>query len=168
MHSLSDITSVVRQPRFFTSDNPHAPAPEFPFRHCVPLQIRFTDIDSFGHLNNNVYMSMLDIGKLSYYNTVLGGSLDYADIPAVVVNVNCSFLAQTYIDEAIEVWTAAAKLGKHSFTIEQRIVNSDTGEVKCAARTILCAIGPDHRTAPVPDLWAEAISQFEHRKFDNK
>ena len=33
------------------------------FRHTLPLQLRFNDIDLLGHVNNSVYFSFYDLGK---------------------------------------------------------------------------------------------------------
>ena len=33
------------------------------FRHTLPLQLRFNDIDLLGHVNNSVYFSFYDAGK---------------------------------------------------------------------------------------------------------
>ena len=48
------------------SKNPRTPEVEFEFRHRQPVQIRFNDIDIFGHLNNSVYLQFMDLGKAEY------------------------------------------------------------------------------------------------------
>ncbi len=53
------------------SDNSRIPEAGFPFNHRLELQIRFNDIDMFGHLNNSVYLQFFDLGKMNYFNTVL-------------------------------------------------------------------------------------------------
>ncbi len=150
--------------RMMAEAGPHVPASEYPFRHFVPLQIRFSDIDILGHVNNNAYMSMLDLGKISYYTTALGDLLDYHNIRAVVVNINCDFLAPTYLGEALEVWTATTRIGERSFTIEQRILNPETGEQKCRAITTLCGFDPaTGQGAPLLSEWIGAIEKYEQR-----
>lgn len=144
------------------------PASTHPFHHCVKLQTRFSDIDILGHVNNNAYMAMLDVGKISYYTTVLGDALDYHDIRAVIVNIDCSFLAPSYLSEQLEVWTASTRIGNRSFTIEQRIINSVTGEQKCYVRSTLCGFDPaTGQGAQLEPSWVEAIERFEERKLRN-
>ena len=31
------------------------------FRHILPIQIRFNDVDKFGHVNNTVYFQFYDL-----------------------------------------------------------------------------------------------------------
>ena len=38
-------------------------AEDIKFRHTMPVQIRFSDVDQFGHMNNSVYFSLYDFGK---------------------------------------------------------------------------------------------------------
>lgn len=165
---MNHMNTSTKPLRYITSGNPRVPKVDFPFRHVEPLQIRFTDVDVFGHVNNNVYMAMMDLGKLSYYNAVMDGNLDYRNIAMVVVNVNCSFFAPTYISDHIEVWTSVASVGEHSFTLEQRIIDSDSGEVKCMAQSVLCAISSDGVTAPLDPEWIASLERYEERPIRHK
>ena len=47
---------------------------EIKFNHSMPAQIRFSDVDQFGHVNNSVYFSLYDLAKTTYFQDVLGMS----------------------------------------------------------------------------------------------
>ena len=47
---------------------------EVKFNHFMPAQIRFSDVDQFGHVNNSVYFSLYDLAKTTYFKDVLGMS----------------------------------------------------------------------------------------------
>ena len=40
------------------------------FKHTVPLQLRFNDIDALGHVNNSVYFTFYDLGKARYFEEI--------------------------------------------------------------------------------------------------
>lgn len=148
-----------------SSSNPRVPVPEFPFRHKVPLQIRFNDIDLLGHLNNAIYIQFFDLGKSRYFQDIMPEGVDWKHINIVVANINCDFFAPTYITEPIAVVTTITHMGEKSFTLEQRIINTATDEVKCIARTIM--VGFDIATgksAPIDHKWVEALEAYEQRK----
>ena len=44
---------------------------EIKFNHSMPAQIRFSDVDQFGHVNNSVYFSLYDLAKTTYFQDVL-------------------------------------------------------------------------------------------------
>lgn len=45
---------------------------EIKFRHTMPVQIRFSDVDQFGHMNNSVYFSLYDLAKTTYIKMCWG------------------------------------------------------------------------------------------------
>lgn len=149
--------------RYFEKGIHRVPDHDFPFRSCLPLQIRFSDIDIFGHINNNVYSSMVDIGKINYFKTVMK-DIDFSHLGIVVASIHFDFLAPTHLTDHIEVWTAATEVSKHSFRLEQRIVDCDTGHIKCLARSVMCAIQKDGVSAELPQEWVDAIVNFEQRQ----
>lgn len=46
---------------------------EIVFHHTLPIQLRFNDVDKFGHVNNTVYFSFYDLGKTEYFGSVCPG-----------------------------------------------------------------------------------------------
>lgn len=147
--------------------NPRIPEASFPYRHRVPVQIRFNDIDLFGHLNNSVYLQFMDLAKMRYFSQFMeGGKFSAEDMELVVVNINCNFYSPTYINEELEVLTATASISNKSLTLEQRVVNKTTGDVKCVCHTIMACFDPrTMASAPVSDIWRERLSGFEQRQF---
>ena len=58
---------------------------EIKFRHTLPIQLRFNDVDKFGHVNNTVYFSFYDLGKTEYFASVCPG-VDWEKDGIVVVD----------------------------------------------------------------------------------
>lgn len=141
-------------------------SPEFPFLLRTPMQIRFTDIDMLGHLNNSVYSQFMDIGKVDYFTRVNGGPIEWGTISLVVANLNINFLKQTTLYEPVEVLTRCETIGNKSLVLHQQVVNAKTGEVKADGRTTMVSIDlKAHKTIAVTPEWRQAISNFEHREF---
>ncbi len=135
------------------------------FHHTLPLQIRFNDIDSLGHLNNAVYFSFYDLGKARYFETVKSHSIDWRRADVVVANVNADFVAPIYANESIAVRTCATEIGNRSFKVLQQIINTETEQVKGVCRTVM--VGFDIETgcaADISDEWKEELCRFERRE----
>lgn len=145
------------------SSNPRVPRADFPFRHHVPLQVRFNDIDAIGHVNNSVYFCFADLGKFRYMEDVLG-KMDPGKVRAVIVNVGCDFFAPTKLDEPVEIVTAVESVGQRSIHVVQRVINSQTLETKCLIRTVLAGWDPSTGLSePIPPEWLELMERFEQR-----
>ena len=63
------------------------------FRHSIPVQMRFNDIDVLGHVNNSVFFTYYDLGKSAYFTTIRKGQMNWTRPDVVIANVNCNFYA---------------------------------------------------------------------------
>ncbi len=147
------------------ANNIRIPAPEFDFRHRMLVQLRINDLDFMGHVNNNVYLSLFDTAKARYFEDLLNGPVTQENMCLVIVNVNIDFYATTFLDEHLEVLTAIAGVGDRSVKIEQRLLNTDSGEVKSICRTVMAGFDPKNNCgAPLDNLWVELAEKYEGRK----
>lgn len=147
------------------SHNPRVPDAGRPYHHYLPLQTRFTDYDMLGHMNNNVYMSFMDMAKIYYFEDVMGGDIDWRKPGVVVVNANIDYFAPVMPGESIEVYTRVCHIGEKSITLEQRIVESATLETKCLARTVMAGFDPaTNQSVAIDDHWRSSIENYEGRK----
>ena len=131
------------------------------YRHILPLQIRFNDVDKFGHVNNTVYFQFYDTAKTDYIATVCKG-VDWERLAIVVVKIEAEFLAQIKSDSHIAGRTRVTKIGNKSFHLEQDVIDVDTQEVKSRCLSIMVLFDLEHQqTIPLPDEWRQAISCYE-------
>lgn len=145
--------------------SPFVPFPAFPLRHTTPIQIRFSDIDILGHVNNNAYMSYLDLGKANYLSSVVPMGKNLQGLNAVIVSVKIDFTGQTFYHDHIEVVTGVSSVSKKSFTMEQRVICPETGDVRCIATTILAAFDKAAGKAiEIKQDWVDALELYEGRK----
>lgn len=138
---------------------------QFPFRCSTPVQLRFSDIDMLGHVNNSRYFELFDLAKNDYFTRVAGGHLEWERPPVMIVNINCDYLSQTTLQEPVEVLTQVDHIGDKSFVLIQQLVNSDTREVKCSCAVTMVNFDPVARVpATVSQEWREAMAAFEGRE----
>lgn len=134
---------------------------EIKFKHIMPVQLRFSDVDQFGHVNNSVYFSLYDLAKTAYIRDVLGHA-DWKKMAIVVANINANFFKPMFFSDKIIIETACVRLGHKSFTLLQRAVNADTKEVRCECRSVMVAYNAKElRPVPIPDEDKEAICSYE-------
>ncbi len=135
------------------------------FRHTCDVQMRFNDLDLFGHINNTVYLQYMDLGKEQYISRVIGDIFSNENEAMVIVNLNCDYFQITKHKESLEVRTRVDSIGKHSLTFEQEVVSKATGEVKCRCRTVMVGFSPArNESIEIPPHWRKAISEYEGRQ----
>ena len=131
------------------------------YRHVLPLQIRFNDVDKFGHVNNTVYFQFYDTAKTDYIATVCKG-VDWERLAIVVVKIEAEFVSQIKGDDHIAGRTRIVKIGNKSFHLEQDVIDTDTLEVKSRCLSVMVLYDLERQqTIPLPDEWRKAISNYE-------
>ena len=140
-------------------------AVEHPFKCSTPVQLRYTDLDTHGHVINSVYFNLFDLAKADYFGRVMGKPQDYHNVNVMIASIHCDYLAQTRFYEPVAIETQVTRLGSKSLTIVHQLVNTATGEVKCRCSQVLVYFDTTVRaTAPVPQHWRDALEAFEGRK----
>lgn len=136
---------------------------EITFHHTLPIQLRFNDVDKFGHVNNTVYFSFYDLGKTEYFASVCPG-VDWEKDGIVAVHIDADFLSQIFSTDRIAVQTAVTEIGTKSFRLMQRVIDLNTQEVKCIGTSVMVAFDLEkHCSKPLTEDWIEAICKFEER-----
>ncbi|MFR9166148.1 MAG: acyl-CoA thioesterase [Dysgonomonas sp.] len=135
---------------------------ETEFKHRLPIQIRFNDIDAIGHINNNIYFSYFDLGKTTYFEDLKASNVSWIDGMIVLAHLDVDFISPIYYKEPIAVNTKVIRLGHKSFTMLQQIQNTSTQEVKCVCKSVIVAYDAQLQTSMnIPDVWKDAISKYE-------
>ena len=142
--------------------------PELPdlslFRHSIPVQLRFNDIDILGHLNNVVYLSLYDLAKARFLETLRKDHItDWRRVECVIANVNCSYIKQIVFGEEIEVKSRCIHIGERSFIIQQCLVEVPTQEIRSVCETVMVCFNPDTMSsAPMTPELRQALINYDN------
>ena len=107
------------------SKPPRAAAPrleDFPIR--VPDIVRFADMDRQGHVNNSVYSTYLETGRVGVIYDADQG-LQVTGATTVLARVEIDFLKELRWPGTVEIGTAVAEIGRSSYTFAQAIFSDD-------------------------------------------
>ena len=136
------------------------------FKSTLPIQIRFNDIDSLGHINNNIYFSYFDLGKINYLENLRTSYVSWTDGIIVIARIEVDFIAPVFYKEKVAVDTKVTKIGTKSVVFLQQVRNTLTGEIKCRCNSVVVAYNPKTSQAmAVPEIWRHGMSEFEEMKF---
>ncbi len=135
---------------------------EYVFNHQMPIQVRFSDIDILGHVNNAIYMNYFDLAKTKYFEAVKGDLMDWSRSDVVVANVNVNFFHPVFLNDEIVIKTKVIHLGNKSLNMIQQLVEINTDIVKTVCTTVMVGFDvPTNKSKPLSDKWKESICRFE-------
>jgi acyl-CoA thioester hydrolase len=127
----------------------------------MPAQLRFSDVDRFGHVNNSVYFSLFDMCKTRYFNDVVGTDI-FDRMAPVVVHIEANFISPVYFPDEIVIDTSIVKIGNKSFTLLQQALNQRTEEVKCYCETVMVMMDTvTNESVEIAEEFRSKVSSFE-------
>lgn len=131
------------------------------FKSCVPIQIRFSDVDLLGHVSNTQYQNYFDLGKTDYFAKVLP-EIDFSGLCVVGASVKIDYILPVFMHSKVVVKTRIVKVGTKSMTLEHQIAGSGTDEVYATCTVVLvCFHVKEQISYPIPEEWKRKISAFE-------
>ena len=123
------------------------------------IQKRFSDIDSFRHVNNVSQQMYFDVGKSDFFDRLLGPEILFAPVRIITAATDTSYMGQIRPEDRIAVTTCVERIGTKSLTLLQRIV-ADDGTVRSQSRSVMVAFNFEaQQSVPVPDAWRSKRSE---------
>lgn len=135
------------------------------YKHYVPLQIRFCDIDKLNHLNNSVYHNFFELGRVNYFNQIFKDSINWDERGFVLARTEINHVLQVYLNDTIYCFTKVIKLGTKSITLKNSICKLQNNKLIECANGIGILVAMDYiknESIEVPNEWRKAMQEFEN------
>lgn len=136
------------------------------FKHIKEVNVRYDDLDTFGHVNNKAYLAYLEEARIDYHKRLFEwkGHLEFS---ALVARIEINYQKPVLYGNKLALYTRASNIGNKSFELETYFVIQDKGEkIKVAdAKVVLVAIDPKTgKTRPIPEEEKNRLMSFEDKK----
>ena len=125
----------------------------------TPVQKRFSDVDSFMHVNNIWQQSYFDMGKTDFYTKVLGITGVFDRLRIITASTHTDYLGQVRLMDDIVVVADVSRIGKRSMALHQRIMSGD----RCLTESSSVMVAFDfetQQTVPMPEEWRNALEEY--------
>ena len=137
------------------------------YRHRTTLQVRFRDIDAFGHVNNAVFFSYVELARIRYLIDVLEPDQPFERLPLILARVELDYRSPILFGEEVVVETRVDRIGRTSFDMSHRMTEASGGRLVGDVQSVLVTYDyAAARAMPVPDDWRRLLGQHERRSFD--
>jgi acyl-CoA thioester hydrolase len=136
------------------------------FRYTHEIEVRFRDLDGMGHVNNSVFATYFETGRIRYMSEL--GKLigKKAETPSgqsfILLDLYCRYVDQVSYGEWMLVHLRVAKIGGKSFQIEYLITSRDDGRTVAYGQTT--QVGFDYatgKTIVMSDEFRRAVADFD-------
>lgn len=106
------------------------------FTFSVPVTVRFSDTDMYGHLNNTVPFVYFEYARIEYLKHI--GLMDAwldpnGDKMPVVADLQCDFVKQVFFDEKLSIYVKTESVGRSSIDVHY-LAKNENGELVFTGR----------------------------------
>jgi len=100
------------------------------FNVWISIDVRWGDMDAFGHVNNASYFTYCESARIRYFEELGLEELHRpGEIGPAVVTATCNFQRQVHYPATLEVGVRAERIGSKSFHLEYGLFVEGSGEV---------------------------------------
>jgi YbgC/YbaW family acyl-CoA thioester hydrolase len=125
-------------------------------KYSTQLVVRTYECDSYGHVNNAVYLNYLEYGRMEYLHQI---GFDYKNLVAdgyylYITHIDINYKASAYLDDRLFIDVEPVKLNIISGTFRQTVRRED-GTI-CATADVTWASVKAGRPSKIPDKYMVA------------
>jgi acyl-CoA thioester hydrolase len=132
------------------------------YRHRTPVQVRFRDIDAFGHVNNAVFFSYVELARIRYLLDVVEPERPFDRMPLILARVELDFRSPILFGEEVVVDSKVDRIGRSSFDMRHRMIAGRDARLVGDVHTVLVTYNyAASRPIRVPDEWRRRIAAHE-------
>ena len=130
-----------------------------PTRFTATLRVRSYEMDSFGHVNNAVYLQYLEYARCEYMRQAGLGFADFYKWNAIpyVVHAELDFKSSARVDDELEIHGQTVHWGRSSFVLDYEVYNKTSGKISAVASTKFAFVNRDEKIIPVPPEFRRAL-----------
>ena len=121
------------------------------FSYFHKEQVRFSDTDMIGHVNNVAYAAMTESGRVGYLRKIVPG------LSVVMARIEIDYRAELHYPADIDVGCAVLRVGRSSIVMGNGVFHGDV----CGASAVTTLVLIDkvtRRSTPIPN---EARAKLE-------
>lgn len=133
------------------------------FHLLVPMEVRWADMDSMGHVNNAVYFTYCESARMRYFDAVdMFEHQEQESHGPALAAANLNFRQQVRYPAELEVGVRTVSLSRRSFELDYAIFRKGTEEVVADGSSVVAWVDYDAGKAiPLPQALRESIQHFE-------
>ncbi len=135
------------------------------YKHKAKIEIRFSDLDVLGHVNNAHYLSYFEQARINYFKEAIGNNINWAKKGVILASATLDFLKPIFLNDNIFVFTKCQRVGKKSFILLHSIVKeTPRGEDEVARGTtvMVCFDYENRSSMDVPNEWKDKLTIYEY------
>ena len=133
------------------------------FHYYKSIEVRFSDLDSLGHVNNARYLTYMEQARIGYFHHLgLWWQRRWPAVGFILADARVTFQRPILLEYKVKIGVRIPRLGNKSFPMHYHLEDAETGDVFATGTTVqVCYDYQNQHTIPIPEAWRHIITSFE-------
>ncbi len=133
------------------------------FKFSIDVRVRFSDMDSLGHVNNAAYISYFEEGRVHYFRKLFDLPRENTStLGFIVLDMHCNYKSPAFYGEILRVFTKVNWLRNKSFEMAYLVIDTETWRTVAEGSSVLVAYDyATRQTTKISEDVRDVISRFE-------
>ncbi len=133
------------------------------FSLFAETEVRYRDLDTFKHVNNSVYPSYMEFGRLKYMHRFLEGMIDWKEKGFILGTNHIVYVHPLFLFDQVRIYTGVGKIGNRSVTFVNLLTNGAGKHVAYAYSVLVSYNFEEEKSIPVPEEWREVFEKTDEK-----
>ncbi len=127
-------------------------------------EIRFSDIDALGHVNNAIYLTYFEQTRIYYFGQLISETWDWNKFGLLVARNEVEYKVPILLNDKVSIHLGCKHIGNKSFTLDYRfdVERGSSSFVACIGASVMVSF--DHqqnKTTSIPEIWREKFGALK-------
>ena len=129
--------------------------------HKISVQMRYSDLDALGHVNNAIFLSYMELGRTGFIKEILNG-FKTERVNFVINHAEIDFKSPIRFNDNPTVLTWISKVGNTSCVFSHLIKGEEDGKFFSSGKTVVVWIDQQGKKVDIdPEIKSKLISLLE-------
>lgn len=121
------------------------------------IEVRFADLDAYGHVNNAVYFTYLETARVKLFSERFEALMNRG-LLFLVAEASCRYRKPIGLNDRLLIDIETEELGRSSFTLGYQL-HDGAGKTFASARTVMvCFSAQEQKTVRLPEEMREVLT----------
>lgn len=134
------------------------------FRHIIPIEVRFRDLDALGHVNNATYLTYAETARVKYLvdvGLVTFPIRSWQSLNLILAHLSCNYIKPIQLGQQVMIGSRVREMKRSSFHLQYRI--EADGELAAEGHAVMVYYDyAAQQSQPIPADIRTTIETFEN------